>query len=60
MKAILVITFLALEWQKRHSNRGRGCMPSSSSSRIERERELRREGEKSLLAYLKGVDPYLI
>ena len=25
----------------------------------ERERELRREGEKSLLAYVKGVDPYL-
>ena len=26
----------------------------------ERERELRREGGKSLLAYVKGVDPYLI
>ena len=25
-----------------------------------RERELRREGGKSLLAYVKGVDPYLI
>ena len=27
---------------------------------IERERELRREGGKSLLAYVKGVDPHLI
>ena len=26
----------------------------------ERERELRREGGKSLLAYVQGVDPYLI
>ena len=26
----------------------------------ERERELRREGGKSLLAYVKGVDPHLI
>ena len=26
----------------------------------ERERELRREGGKSLIAYVKGVDPYLI
>ena len=25
----------------------------------ERERELRREGGKSLLAYVRGVDPYL-
>ena len=27
---------------------------------VERERELRGEGGKSLLAYVKGVDPYLI
>ena len=26
----------------------------------EREKELRREGGKSLLAYVKGVGPYLI
>ena len=31
-----------------------------SSLIYERERELRREGGKSLLAYVKGVDPYLI
>ena len=34
-------------------------LPACCSGR-ERERELRREGGKSLLAYVKGVDPYLI
>ena len=34
--------------------------PPFSVLNAERERELRREGGKSLLAYVKGVDPYLI
>ena len=37
----------------------RNCSSTWSRQR-ERERELRREGGKSLLAYVKGVDPHLI
>ena len=33
---------------------------TQSAESRERERERRREGGKSLLAYVKGVDPYLI
>ena len=35
-------------------------MPSRLSPIRKRERELRKEGGKSLLAYVKGVGPYLI
>ena len=35
-------------------------MSAARQDAEQRERELRREGGKSLLAYVKGVDPYLI
>ena len=36
------------------------CWCAYGPDGTQREREIRREGGKSLLAYVKGVDPYLI
>ena len=51
-------------WRPLHTMSSAGifsCPPTSFQPQCtERERELRREGGKSLLAYVKGVDPHLI
>ena len=43
-----------------HSQKNMSVWCGDHMSQRERERELRREGGKSLLAYVKGVDPHLI
>ena len=45
-------------WHQKYFFVLEGCHPERLQER-ERERELRREGGKSLLAYVKGVDPHL-